>query len=67
MQGVRAEDRVLTTLDAADPAGAAVLLGALAAGAGLVLLRAGDAASVAATERVTVTAGIDVPGLTRVG
>ncbi|MDT7548175.1 MAG: hypothetical protein QOE84_569 [Actinomycetota bacterium] len=67
VQGVCAEDRVLTTLDAADPAGAAVLLGALAAGAGLVLLRAGDAASVAATERVTLTAGIDVPGLTRVG
>jgi uncharacterized protein (TIGR03089 family) len=63
--GIPAAGRVLTTLDPADPAGAAVLLGALAAGASLVLLRAGDAERVAAAEHVTATAGIDVGGLTR--
>lgn len=60
-----ASDRVLTCLDPAQATGAGVLLGALAAGAGLVLLRDGDAAAVAAAERVTVTAGCDVSGLTR--
>jgi uncharacterized protein (TIGR03089 family) len=59
------DDRVLTALDPADPMGAGILLAALAAGAGLVLLRSGDAAAVAATERVTATAGMDVAGLTR--
>jgi hypothetical protein len=44
-----------------------VLLAALAAGASLVLLRSGDAEAVAAAEHVTVTAGQDVSGLTRVG
>jgi uncharacterized protein (TIGR03089 family) len=67
VQGLSGQDRILTTLDPADAMGAAVLLGALAAGAGLVLLRAGDAAKVAATERVTGTAGIELAGLTRVG
>jgi uncharacterized protein (TIGR03089 family) len=61
-----AGDRVLTALAPADPTGAAVLLAALAAGAGLVLLRSGDPTAVAAAERVTCTAGTDVPGLTRV-
>ncbi len=63
--GVTATDRLLTTLDPADPIGAAVLLGALSAGAGLVLLRAGAAAPVAAAEHVTLTAGTSVDGLTR--
>ncbi|MDQ1687301.1 MAG: hypothetical protein QOK42_276 [Frankiaceae bacterium] len=58
-------DRVLTTLDPADPIGAGVLLAALAAGAGLVLLRSGDAAAVATAERVTATAGTAVAGLVR--
>jgi uncharacterized protein (TIGR03089 family) len=64
--GLSPGDRVLTTLDPADPDGAGVLLAALAAGAGLVLLRKGDADAVAAAERVTVTAGTAVTGLTRV-
>jgi uncharacterized protein (TIGR03089 family) len=58
-------DRVLTALDPADPIGAGILLAALAAGASLILLRSGDAAAVAANERVTATAGIDVTGVTR--
>jgi uncharacterized protein (TIGR03089 family) len=57
--------RLLTSLDPADPTGAAVLLGALAAGASLVLLRAGDAQRVATAEHVTTTAGIHLKGLTR--
>lgn len=61
--GLVPSDRLLTTLGLVD--GAGVLLGALAAGAGLVLLRSGDAVKVAADERVTVTAGVDVPGLMR--
>jgi uncharacterized protein (TIGR03089 family) len=65
--GLSGSDRLLTTLAPADPTGAAVLLGALAAGASLILLRAGDAAHVAESERATGTAGITVPGLTRVG
>lgn len=65
LTGLSAGDRVLTTLDPADPVGAGVLLGALRAGAGLVLLRSGDAAAVAAAERVTCTAGVTVPGLTQ--
>ena len=63
--GLAAHDRVLTTLDPSDPTGAAVLLGALRAGASLVLLRSGSATDVAAAERVTTTAGVDVPGFTR--
>jgi uncharacterized protein (TIGR03089 family) len=64
--GSKAQDRLLTTLAPSDPAGAAALIGALHAGAGLVLLRSGDGAAVAAAERATATAGIDVAGLTRV-
>ncbi|GAC1439653.1 MAG: hypothetical protein NVS3B26_02870 [Mycobacteriales bacterium] len=63
--GFSAQDRVLTVLAPADPVGASVLVAALGAGAGLVLLRTGDPAPVAAAERVTVTAGCDVSGLTR--
>lgn len=65
LTGLERHDRLLTTLDPADPAGAGALLGALAAGAGLVLLRAGDPSAVAAAERVTATAGTDVAGLSR--
>jgi uncharacterized protein (TIGR03089 family) len=65
--GLSASDRVLTTLAPADPTGAAVLLGALAAGAGIILLRDGDSARVAQAERATVTAGIAVTGLPRLG
>ena len=65
LPGLTADDRVLTALDPADPAGAAVLVAALRAGASLVLLRAGDPEAVAAAERVTITAGCDVSGLTR--
>lgn len=66
LAGLSADDRVLSTLAPADPIGAGVLLASLAAGAGLVLLRSGDAAPVAAAERVTCSAGTLVPGLTRV-
>jgi uncharacterized protein (TIGR03089 family) len=67
LPGLDRGDRLLTCLEPADPAGAAVLLGALTAGASLVLLRAGDASAVASAERATATAGTDVPGLSRVG
>jgi uncharacterized protein (TIGR03089 family) len=66
MDGLGPADRVLTVMEPSDPSGAAVLLGALTAGAALVLLRAGDAATVAAAERATATAGIGVHGLTQV-
>jgi uncharacterized protein (TIGR03089 family) len=66
LPGIEPGARVLTTLDPADPTGAAVLLGALAAGAGLVLLRSGDARQVASAERATASAGIHLEGLTRV-
>ena len=68
LDGFTGADRVLTTLPPADPQGAAVLLGALAAGASLVLLRGtamNAAERIAETEQVTLTAGRDVPGLTR--
>jgi uncharacterized protein (TIGR03089 family) len=65
LDGVGPGDRVLTSLAPGDPTGAAVLLTALAAGAGLVLLREGDAGAVSAAERVTLTAGVDVAGLRR--
>ena len=65
--GVDGRARVLTCLDPADPTGAAVVLGALSAGASLVLLRSGDAARVAAAEHATASAGIQVEGLTRLG
>lgn len=63
LAGISAADRVLTTLAPSDPAGAALLLGALRAGAGLVLLRAGDAAAVISAERVTHAAGLQGSGL----
>jgi uncharacterized protein (TIGR03089 family) len=63
--GIGADDRVLTALAPASQAGAAVLLGALLAGASLILLTEGDADAVAAAERATATAGIPVVGLTR--
>lgn len=67
--GVGAGDRVLTTLEPSTSAGLDVLLAALAAGAGLVLLTAATGgpavAALAAAEQVTVTAGLDVPGLRR--
>jgi hypothetical protein len=63
--GIGAGDRVLTTLPIASPAGAAVLLGVLAAGASLILLAAGNAETVAPAERATATAGITAAGLTR--
>jgi uncharacterized protein (TIGR03089 family) len=65
LAGIDPGGRLLTTLDPADPTGAAVLLGALTAGAGLVLLRSGDPEGVATAEHVTLTAGIRVKGLTR--
>jgi hypothetical protein len=65
--GMSPGDRVLTSLPPADPTGAGVLLAALAAGAGLILLRSGDAAAVARAERVTATAGMDVADLVRLG
>jgi uncharacterized protein (TIGR03089 family) len=65
LAGLSTDDRVLTVLDPSAGAGLSVLLGALTAGASLVLLRAGDGRRVAAAERVTATAGIDLEGLTR--
>jgi uncharacterized protein (TIGR03089 family) len=67
LSGIGPADRVLTTLDPADPAGAAVLMAALRAGAGLVLLRSGDPEPVIAAERVTLTTGLHGPGLTPAG
>jgi uncharacterized protein (TIGR03089 family) len=63
--GIEPGDRVLTSLDPATAIGAAVLLGALSAGASLVLLRGGDAERVAAAERVTLVTGSPGTGLTR--
>ncbi|MDP9183461.1 MAG: TIGR03089 family protein [Actinomycetota bacterium] len=60
--GLVATDRVLTARDPATVDGLGVLLATLVAGGSLVLLAHGDAAAVAATERVTATAGIAVPG-----
>jgi uncharacterized protein (TIGR03089 family) len=56
-------DRVLTSLPPATEPGLGVLLGTLAAGGSLVLLREGDPAAVAHAERVTATAGAAVPGV----
>ncbi|MCU1590750.1 MAG: hypothetical protein QOI76_4375 [Frankiales bacterium] len=64
LSGISAEDRLLTTLAPSDRLGAAALVGALQAGASLILVRGGDTAAVAAAERATVTAGTAVPGLT---
>lgn len=62
--GLTADDRVLTTLAPATPEGLGVLLAALRAGAGLVLVVGeADLPALAAAERVTATAGAAVPGL----
>jgi uncharacterized protein (TIGR03089 family) len=61
--GLAPEDRVLTSLAPATPAGLGVLLAALSAGASLVLLADGDPVAVSASERVTATAGVAVPGV----
>lgn len=65
--GLTAADRVLTVLGLAD--GLDVLLGALSAGAALVLVphpATVDLAAAVAAERVTACAGIDLPGVRRV-
>lgn len=65
--GLRAEDRVLTTLPPSDAHGLRVLLSALHVGAGLVLgVGDLDLEQVARDERVTATAGTAVPGLRQV-
>lgn len=52
--GLGPQDRVLTTLEPSTPEGLGVLLAALRAGAGLVLVRGeADLAAVTASERVT--------------
>jgi uncharacterized protein (TIGR03089 family) len=61
--GLGPQDRVLTALPPATEAGRGVLLAALRASSSLVLLASGDAAAVAAAERVTATAGAAVPGV----
>lgn len=61
--GLAPEDRVLTALAPTTRDGLGVLLAALTAGASLVLLADGDPIAVSATERVTATAGVAVPGL----
>jgi len=65
LPGVTSTTRLLMTMDPADPAAAAVLLGALHSGGSVVLLRTGEPEQVAAAERVTATAGISLEGLTR--
>jgi hypothetical protein len=61
--GLTSTDRVLTARPPATAGGLGVLLATLAAGGSLVLLADGDASSIAATERVTATAGAAVAGL----
>jgi enamine deaminase RidA (YjgF/YER057c/UK114 family) len=61
--GLLATDRVLTTLAPATVDGLGVLLATLAAGGSLVLLADGNPATIAASERVTATAGVAVPGV----
>ena len=66
--GLTAADRVLVHLAPADPAGLALLLERLRDGAALVLVPDAatvDLPAVAASERVTATAGVDVAGLRR--
>jgi uncharacterized protein (TIGR03089 family) len=63
--GLTSTDRLLTTLAPSDPAGAAALLGALTAGAALVLVPTGDPIAVARAEQATASAGTAVPGLTQ--
>lgn len=62
--GIGTGDRVLTALPLDTLLGLRVALGALAVGASLVLVTGEvDLAAICATERVTVTAGADVPGV----
>ncbi len=64
--GLGPDDRLLTVLDPGGPDGLAALLGALRAGAGLVLVRGdADLPALAAAERVTACAGVDLAGLPR--
>ena len=68
--GLSSSDRVLTVLPPDNPDGLGVLLGALRSGAGLVLVAstgsaATDLARTGAAERVTASAGADVPGARR--
>ncbi|MCW2607282.1 MAG: AMP-dependent synthetase and ligase [Frankiales bacterium] len=64
--GVVSADRVLTVLPPDDADGLAVLLAALRAGAGLVLATGDvDLPRVAVSERVTLTAGVALPGIAR--
>lgn len=66
--GLTSADRVLLTLAPAEPAALALLLGCLRAGTSLVLvpdITTVDLAAVAATERVTATAGVTVGSLPR--
>lgn len=66
LEGVGPADRVLTVLPPDDDGGLAVLLAALRAGAGLVLVTGEvDLERVAASERVTLGAGADLAGLPR--
>lgn len=67
MPDLTGTDRVLSSLSPSDPLGAAVLLGALRAGAGLILLRDGDPDAVARAEGATATAGCTVAGIPRRG
>ncbi|HWH30546.1 MAG TPA: TIGR03089 family protein [Mycobacteriales bacterium] len=61
-------DRVLVHADPADAGALALVLGALASGAALVLAATpDDLAQVAAAESATATVGADVPGLRRLG
>jgi uncharacterized protein (TIGR03089 family) len=67
---VGAADRVLLSGAPADPAALRLLLGALAAGAAVLLvphLEGLDLPAVAAAERATATAGVAVAGLLRLG
>lgn len=66
LSGLGAGDRLLTTLGPEQPGGLAALLGALQAGAGLVLaVGSVDLAAVAAAERVTAVVGASVGELPR--
>jgi uncharacterized protein (TIGR03089 family) len=66
LTGLGPADRLLTTLGPEQPGGLAALLGALRAGAGLVLaVGAVDLPAVAAAERVTAVAGADDGALPR--
>jgi uncharacterized protein (TIGR03089 family) len=64
------EDRVVVAVDPREPTGLALLLAVLRAGAALVLVPdpgAVDLGAIAAEERATASAGVDVAGLRRLG